>query len=39
MNNEMIKRFNANNKCLLVSSYNNDVSVGICNYKYCDISI
>lgn len=39
MNNEMIKRIKANNKCLLVSSYNDDVSVGICNYKYCDNSI
>ena len=36
MNNEMIKRIKANNKCLLVSSYNDEVSVGICSYKYID---
>ena len=36
MNNEVIKRIKANNKCLLISSYNDDISVGICNYKYCD---
>ena len=36
MNNEMIKRIKANNKCLLVSNYNDEVSVGICSYKYID---
>ena len=36
MNNEMIKRIKANSKCLLVSCYNDEVSVGICNYRYID---